>query len=93
MLADLPMDDLRGLLGPDFSANLLVAVSSCAPIAAPQPEQVDRFLGHHLIKVGWKPWPTFDPQRLTLIDRATAERYLIVVLQRDLAYGEERLPL
>jgi hypothetical protein len=93
MFEDLPLDELRALLGEDFSAgNVLVEVARCPPVPEPSPELFDDFLRHHQVKVGWSPKPLFNPKALRLIDRSTAARYIAVIAERDLVFHERRLP-
>ena len=88
---DVSLDELRGLLGsPDCEwLHLFVEISRFAPSGKPASELVGAFMEHHRLTTGWR--RPLDLARLPAVDRLTAERYLTTVLQRELAYGTQRL--
>lgn len=88
---DLPLTALHAVMAQAEWQRLFVAISRCEPIVEPSPV-VDAFFAHHGVRPAWQPQPVFDPSRLPRIERSRAERYVSVLVQRELAYGVPRLP-
>ncbi|HVJ19733.1 MAG TPA: hypothetical protein VM686_30150 [Polyangiaceae bacterium] len=89
---DVTLDELRGLLDQADWQELFVAVSRCTEFAGNASDVVDAFLEHHRVTPRWIQRAVFNPERLPALDRSMAERYVAVLLQRELAYGTARLP-
>lgn len=77
-------EELRTLLATEEWNELFAEVASVSPAASPQ-QAVNALFGHYQIT------PQLTLERMTVIDRAMAERYVAILLQYELAYKTPRL--
>jgi hypothetical protein len=80
--------ELRGLLAEATWQQLFAETAAFSPPGSPPAEAVKALFAHHQITPAWR---AFDLERLQRVDRATAERFLAILLQYELAYGTPRL--
>jgi hypothetical protein len=78
-------EELRRLLATEGWQQLFAEVATVSPMDSPQ-DAVTTFFGHYQIT------PRFTLERMAVVDRATAERFVAVLLQHELAYKNPRLP-
>lgn len=77
-------EELRRILATEEWQELFAEVATVLPMDSPQ-AAVTAFFRHYQIT------PQFTLARMTMVDRATAERFVAVLLQYELAYKTPRL--